>query len=692
MRSIRFPMFVKFLFGCFTLAALLIAGGAFVFKRQARQPSQGNFLAKHLRRYQGYEDRAGRGLTGALEILAEDLRLRAAIESQPAAIGPAPPGGKIDGPAVVAAMFDKLSSKNGIQPDFVALFDVKNRLLGVTPTASSPVRADDMPELAPVARAREGSSFAHRLVLLDGTPYQTSAVPIRNANDEVIGGILAGIRVDRYFIEYAEQSDEVPERRFRPTILRGQDVLASAYGADQQGALGKSLQPEKVYKTVVNDDERDTVKIGGADADFYAENLDAYVGLEKVAIGKIYITRQRAASDDASKIPWLEIGIGAGLSVVIALGMAFWITRPIKQFVRQSQELLSGDTDLTQRIEVRSFDETADLAENINQVFERVHGLASGVQTAALQVGASSAEISAASKQMLGGIKEQSIKIESSTAAITELSASIQQVAENAAEASEVANKSNIAVTSAVHRMRDIQTAVDDAADKMRELGESSKRIGKIVEVIRQISEQTSLLALNAAIQAAQAGEQGRGFAVVADEVSSLARRAGESVKDIEALIQTIKEQTSAAIVSMDKGTREVESGTELVSATLGDLGKLIEVVRETAKAVQEQAIVSDEIARNMDAVQTIASEVLTGSEESVVQAERLHELAFELESSVGGFNLDGGNRPPRREDPSPPPPPARPNKQLQSRTPARALLGSAQRAPAPKRSAPRRG
>ena len=215
-----------------------------------------------------------------------------------------------------------------------------------------------------------------------------------------------------------------------------------------------------------------------------------------------------------------------------------------------------------------------------------------------------------------------------------------------------MAEKSNVAVTSAVTRMQDIRTSVEDAADKMRDLGESSKRIGNIVEVIRQISEQTSLLALNASIEAAHAGEQGRGFAVVADEVSSLARRVGQSAKDIETLIQTIKEQTSEAVSSMQVGTREVEEGTQLVTMTLTDLQNLINVVKDTAAAVQEQAMVSDEIARSMDAVQSIATEVLSGSEESVVQAEQLHELAFALEQSVNGFNIDssgGAGRPTSR-------------------------------------------
>jgi twitching motility protein PilJ len=129
---------------------------------------------------------------------------------------------------------------------------------------------------------------------------------------------------------------------------------------------------------------------------------------------------------------------------------------------------------------------------------------------------------------------------------------------------------------------------------------------------------------------------------VVADEVSSLARRVGQSAKDIEALIQTVKEQTQAAIASMEVGTREVVGGSELVTSTLTGLGMLITVVKDTATAVHEQAVVSDEIARNMDAVRHLAGEALHGSEESVVQAARLHELAFELEESIGGFNLDG--------------------------------------------------
>jgi methyl-accepting chemotaxis protein len=147
-------------------------------------------------------------------------------------------------------------------------------------------------------------------------------------------------------------------------------------------------------------------------------------------------------------------------------------------------------------------------------------------------------------------------------------------------------------------------------------------------------------LALNASIEAAHAGEQGRGFAVVADEVSQLARRVGQSAKDIEALIGTITEQTVEAVASMQQVTRQFGEHVRGASVMQESLQQIIAVTQDTARSVQEQAVVSDEIARNMDAVQKIAQEVLGSSEEAVVQGETLHALALKLEELVRGFRI----------------------------------------------------
>jgi methyl-accepting chemotaxis protein len=643
--KLRFPMFFKFLVGCLTLAALLIVGGAVVVKNETRLRSRGNYLQKQDRRLDGYTDRVGRDMTATLELLAADDELRKAMtlatEATPAQAAAAAAAGEA-ATQHAQQMYDALSSKNGLGPDVFALFTATNRLKFAAP----PKVLDDqaLPQLAAIEKARGGSVFAHRIQVIDGVPYQMSALPIRSDKDQVVGGILVGVKLQRLFDEFADQSDDQVETQIRPTLIDGTTILASAWPPDRRAELARAMQPDRYVRMTVGEDSRDVIRMKDGDFDFWsADNFEGYKAGDAGAIGRLVITRSRATLiDPASKLPVLELLVGIAASVIIALGMGLLITRPIKQFVKQSRDLLQGETDLTQRLAISSRDETADLAENINQVFARLHQLATGVQSAAFQVGASSAEISAASRQMLSGLKDQTLKIESSTTAVTELSASIQQVAGNAAQATQVAEQSSTAVTSAVERMESIRAAVADAADKMRELGESSKRIGNIVEVIRQISEQTSMLALNASIEAAHAGEQGRGFAVVADEVSSLARRVGQSAKDIETLIQTVKEQTQAVMVSMEVGTREVATGSQLVTGTLTGLGELISVVKDTAGAVHEQAVVSDEIARNMDSVRQIATEVLSGSEESVVQAERLHELAFELEESIGGFNLDG--------------------------------------------------
>jgi methyl-accepting chemotaxis protein len=656
MPRFRFPMFLKFWIGCTALASLLIVGGLIVVQNESRAVNRTTFLEKHFDRYMDYQAGLGRGVASVAAVLAADDRLRQAMAGAASASatdssgGPAaePPAQTRPAAALAEKMFEQVSGKNALQPGVFLLFD-DQELVWAAP--ESPIGPEDMRELEPVARVRQGRAFVNQILIHDGKAIQLAGTPIYAPGEKrVVGGLILGIPVERYMEEYRSQSDSQKELQHRLVLLHQGHVVASVFPSEEWDELAEQVKSQNWKVDEETDDRRPYVVLKEGRFDFHRGQVEGFAGMNAGVVGDLFLLRSRRTIDtQAPGLPIKELITGAILSLVVASLLALWITRPIKRFVSQSKRMLEGGADLNQRIEIRSTDETADLAANINQVFSRLYQLASEVQGAAFQVGASSAQISAASKQMLDGLRDQTVKIESSTAAVTELSASIQQVAANAVEATKVAEKSNVAVTAAVDRMQQIRRAVEEAAERMHELGESSKRIGNIVEVIRQISEQTSLLALNASIEAAHAGEQGRGFAVVADEVSSLARRVGQSAKDIEALIQTIKEQTAAAVGSMQVGTREVEGGSELVTNTLTDLQQLISVVKDTAAAVQEQALVSDEIARNMDAVQKIAAEMVAGSEEAVLQGDQLHSLAFNLERSVGGFNIDGtGSRPPQ--------------------------------------------
>ncbi len=644
---LRFPMFLKFLIGCLVLAGVLIYGGASLVKDTAKMKSRGNYLKKHFKRYKSYQEAVGTAISSAVDRIAASDELARALGRAAAGDVVAPTGPSAAD--IGAREMKLLSRENALQPDLFAIIGFKPDRLAYA-SKGSVISADDLADAEPITRLRTGGAYFNKVLLHKGRAIQISGVAVKNGDGEAVGGVILGVDLTRYMLDYKEQSDDKEKMKHRLTLVdKSGDVIASVMPKDDWKELGEQLEESKWIPVKLGEETRPIIRLKAGDYDFYHESVEGFAGMTAGTVGQLFLMRSRsnlAKRDDT--IPWTEITIGIVLSIIIAGVLAFWITRPIKKFVRQSQEMLEGRANLDHRIEIGSRDEVQDLAENINKVFGRLYSLASDVQQASFHVGASSAEISAASKQMLGGLKDQTLKIEGSTAAVTELSASIQQVATNAVEATKVAEKSNVAVTSAVQRMQQIRGAVEDSATKIRELGESGKRIGNIVEVIRQISEQTSLLALNASIEAAHAGEQGRGFAVVADEVSSLARRVGQSAKDIEDLIQTIKEQTAEAVQAMQVGTSEVETGTELVTVTLQDLKQLIGVVNDTAAAVQEQAVVSDEIARNMDAVQKIAAEMLAGSEEAVVQGEQLHELAFGLEQSVGGFNLEAaslGNR-----------------------------------------------
>jgi methyl-accepting chemotaxis protein len=634
MRLLNLSLKWKIFAGCFWLSTAIVVGSIVYSNHMARRAAslQTNEMPGALRRYLAYQAAVSRGMAAAVDVWATSMRLADALQ-------------KNDDKTtneLLASVEERLAGS--IRPDFVVILDPDK---GLYRSADCPIRESHARTMRLFADLKQGISMDSRVLSLDRRAYLITGEPVQR-DGQVLGAVLIGVHLDRLFADFKGQSDTEPKRQIDIALIQNQHVTGASLPSSEWPLLAAAARPDAVETTEEMGRRVRTIRLGDMRHDFHNEELTGYDGDLMGSVGRLYALRDRTVGEANLQALVRDNAVVAIFALIIATvvswSLSVLITRPLRQFIAATDNLARGAGDLTQRIHVHSSaTEIRALADNLNAMFAHLEKLVSEVQGASLQVGASSAEISAASKQMLSGASSQAQRIESSTAAVTELSSSIQQVAENAAQASQVAKERGEALSQGMARLDETSRLIATTADKIQELGKSGRRIGNIVEVIRQISEQTSLLALNASIEAAHAGEQGRGFAVVADEVSSLARRVGQSAKDIELLIAAITEQTAEAVSSMQNVTRAFGEQITTASSMQQALQRIVHTVDDTARAVQEQAVVSDEIARNMDAVRKIAQEVLASSEEAVVQGDQLHGLAVRLEQLVACFNLADG-------------------------------------------------
>lgn len=312
-----------------------------------------------------------------------------------------------------------------------------------------------------------------------------------------------------------------------------------------------------------------------------------------------------------------------------------------------------ADGDLTTQATVTE-DFTGAIADSINFAIDQMRQLVGAINATAVQVSSAAQETQATAMHLAEASKHQAQEITGASAAVNEMAVSIDQVSANAAESSAVAERSvtiakkgSDVVQATINGMDNIREQIQKTSKRIKRLGESSQEIGDIVSLINDITDQTNILSLNAAIQASMAGDAGRGFAVVADEVQRLAERSSAATKQIEALVKTIQSDTNEAVISMEQTTSEVVSGARLAQdagVALEEIENvsrsLAELIQSISNAARQQASSAGHMSNTMTVIQEITTQTSAGTTATANSIGNLAKLANDMRASVAGFKL----------------------------------------------------
>lgn len=364
--------------------------------------------------------------------------------------------------------------------------------------------------------------------------------------------------------------------------------------------------------------------------------------------GKDAVTLERTAKT--------TLYIGIALAFIAALALGFFISRlisrPIAVAVASAQLIAKGD--LTHTVGSTARDETGQLLSALGDMQESLKGTIRQISEASHQLASAAEELNAVTADGSRGLLRQNDEIQQAATAVTEMTSAVEEVARNAISTSEASKAASTQASNGLGQARNAVTAVNSATTEIQasttiveDLAVQVRDIGKVLDVIRGIAEQTNLLALNAAIEAARAGEQGRGFAVVADEVRALAARTQSSTGEIESMIGAVQSRADQAVVAMEKSQTLVTNTQSLAQAT----GDALELIAEgigqindrnlvIASACEEQAHVAREVDRNLVNIQDLSTQSTAGAGQTTAATQDLSRLALSFNDLVGRFRL----------------------------------------------------
>ncbi|ATN08259.1 methyl-accepting chemotaxis protein [Pseudomonas sp. ChxA] len=352
----------------------------------------------------------------------------------------------------------------------------------------------------------------------------------------------------------------------------------------------------------------------------------------------------------------LTLIAGMVIAFVLAMGLGLLITRlitrPLSYAVAAAELIAAGD--LTQRIDAGSQDETGQLLSSLGGMQASLRNTIQNISSASDRLASAAEELSVVTDESTRGLTQQNSEIEQAATAVNEMTAAVDEVARNAVTTAEISQRTNqdamagkSKVGEAVLAIEDMVGEINSSSSQVQELAHQTKEISKVLEVIRSIADQTNLLALNAAIEAARAGEQGRGFAVVADEVRALAHRTQSSTVEIEGMINSAQTSATSVVQTMSKSQRQADNTRQLAQAAGVALESITEGVAAIternlviASASEEQAQVAREVDRNLVNIQSLSAQTATGAHQTNASSHELSRLAVSFNQLVAQFKL----------------------------------------------------
>jgi len=358
-----------------------------------------------------------------------------------------------------------------------------------------------------------------------------------------------------------------------------------------------------------------------------------------------------SATGNLTSMVLLVSTILGGIIIALTFWLSMTILRPI-QALSSTMRQVTEDCDLNLRIDADSYDEIGQTGLAFNSMLDSFVKIVSQVRDSATQMGSAAEKLAIITDETSQGISNQTSQTDQVATAINEMAATVQEVARNANEAASVANDTSqqahqgrSVVNTGIDSIEHLANELDQASKVINKLEEDGTKIGAILDVIRGIAEQTNLLALNAAIEAARAGEQGRGFAVVADEVRTLASRTQESTQEIQQMIESLQAGTVDAVQAMEASRERAQQGVEKISAAGDALGNIADGILRInemntliASAAVQQGSVSEEINKNVIEITHIAEASNTNSQETHASSEELAHLSVGLQELVSRF------------------------------------------------------